>query len=1337
MRHLFFPKYYLKIFLILHVFLFQISHIYGQFSSKGTNAGGDISRPDQLRIVDWDFDGLGDVLLMESRPGEIKRIALYENLGEGEFSPIKRILSPNNISTPQKYTIADMDSDGDNDVVAGFDGAIGWMENIGDTLSTEIIISDTLDEVAVLDVLDLDNDGDLDIVANYGGSWDLYYFENLGDGEFGEKSVIVSEIGKLESLIFFDLNGDSFLDLVYNIHSVGETGTISNLGSLEFSEPELYTNELGTMTHMRFGDLDMDGDLDFVFSSYVLDAVGWAENDGAGNLLDYELITEGLYNPPLVEVQDIDGDGDLDVVTRTQLPQYSELLWCQNIGGGIFSEQTELDSNLIGVDELFFADLDLDEEYDVVYQSVLRDVLWNKKEGDDYLETSSIVVTPFQAENIYSGDLDDDGDLEILTVGGGYSGLLMIENLGLDGFGHAKVVQYSIQTNCRVCAGDFNGDGLKDILTVGYHDSILFWQPNLGGLEFGTELLLDNAEKQVLFTDCDYLDGDVDLDIYFSTWDGGVYWIENDGLGSFGPPTLVHESDALAELIISGDIDGDDDIDLLTIYHGEEGKIIVSLNTGDGVFDSTLIVDDNTPWGRDISLGDFDLDGDLDLVAVYDNSVVWYENIGFGTFSEPILIFEGEEALEVESQDVDLDGDLDVIVNLWFHVVWFENLDGEFYGDYNVIDDDIMYASSLCAEDLDLDGDIDVVSSSHTYDQVYFYRNEILNPHQIRGEIYVDLNENNYRDEEEVGVPAINVLTDPEWFMAFTNDNGKYFMNFEEGFEEVLEIYPAMYPAWEISTEPTSYSVDFEEDFLFVDSIDFGISPTEMLDNISVNLNGGYPRCNSEVNYWLNFRNIGTTSPSGLVHLKLDENLEFIDSELLPDSVSGNNVYWQFDSLNYFEEQSIRLNVLMPDVEFIGDTMISYLSVFIDSLDEDEILFADTLSQVLTCAYDPNDKEVQPSGFDSLGYISPTTSELEYMIRFQNTGTDTAYTVIIEDQLDTNIKVSSITLLSSSHEMDVDVLPSRVIRFNFDNIMLPDSNVNYLGSQGFVKFKVELNDDIPIGTSIFNYVSIFFDENPPIITNTVVNTLYDCDLFKDDFRLDTNKACIFDQINGEMLIESLGDDISWDILDESQTGTTFNWTADSSGVFELVASYSSGFCVSDTIFDIHISDLPDVAFNDISDGLLCISDMLVELDGTPSFGEFSGLGVEDGFFSPNIAGAGEHMLYYQYTDSLNCSNIDSIEIKVVDCLSLFENQIKEIVIVPNPFTNQLSIDLSGFAEAPGIIVIYDMLGQEIYRQEALTEPVITINTSKFEDGTYLLMITDTSKNPLIFKIVKE
>lgn len=146
--------------------------------------------------------------------------------------------------------------------------------------------------------------------------------------------------------------------------------------------------------------------------------------------------------------------------------------------------------------------------------------------------------------------------------------------------------------------------------------------------------------------------------------------------------------------------------------------------------------------------------------------------------------------------------------------------------------------------------------------------------------------------------------------------------------------------------------------------------------------------------------------------------------------------------------------------------------------------YADALNQTLGCAYDPNDKQVEPNQ----EYIS-NGQELDYLIRFQNTGNDTAFTVIIKDHLSTYLDWSSVQPVASSHEMEYSVNDGGELLLTFLNIQLPDSNTNLIGSQGFARFRINPLDNLLPNTGIHNTAEIYFDFNPAIITNTVTSTI--------------------------------------------------------------------------------------------------------------------------------------------------------------------------------------------------------------------------------------------------------
>ena len=136
-------------------------------------------------------------------------------------------------------------------------------------------------------------------------------------------------------------------------------------------------------------------------------------------------------------------------------------------------------------------------------------------------------------------------------------------------------------------------------------------------------------------------------------------------------------------------------------------------------------------------------------------------------------------------------------------------------------------------------------------------------------------------------------------------------------------------------------------------------------------------------------------------------------------------------------------------------------------------------------SYDPNDKQVSPSGVGT-GKLVKHKVPLDYLIRFQNTGTDTAYKVVIIDTLDQNLDLSTLEFGASSHPYKIEFTGSGkpILKLTFDKINLVDSFTNEPKSHGFVSFKITPYDSIPNGTLVKNSADIYFDFNLPIKTNT-------------------------------------------------------------------------------------------------------------------------------------------------------------------------------------------------------------------------------------------------------------
>lgn len=139
-------------------------------------------------------------------------------------------------------------------------------------------------------------------------------------------------------------------------------------------------------------------------------------------------------------------------------------------------------------------------------------------------------------------------------------------------------------------------------------------------------------------------------------------------------------------------------------------------------------------------------------------------------------------------------------------------------------------------------------------------------------------------------------------------------------------------------------------------------------------------------------------------------------------------------------------------------------------------------------SFDPNDKQGYPLGVGEERHIRANTN-IDYRIRFQNTGTDTAFTVVIRDTLSSVLDAETVLPGAASHPYTFRMLDGRILEFRFEDILLPDSTTNLEASQGFVQFTVMQQPDNPAGTIIENAAAIYFDLNEPVITNTTFHQI--------------------------------------------------------------------------------------------------------------------------------------------------------------------------------------------------------------------------------------------------------
>jgi hypothetical protein len=209
-------------------------------------------------------------------------------------------------------------------------------------------------------------------------------------------------------------------------------------------------------------------------------------------------------------------------------------------------------------------------------------------------------------------------------------------------------------------------------------------------------------------------------------------------------------------------------------------------------------------------------------------------------------------------------------------------------------------------------------------------------------------------------------------------------------------------------------------------------------------------------------------------------------------TATGDTLKWDIadiSSLAYYGYYNYPFSYTTSSSATIGDTVHIKSIIYPITGDVDTTNNTYVRDFVVGNSYDPNSKEVLPTGYGQSGFIPASTSKLEYTVNFQNTGTASAQNIYVLDTLDTDLDINTLKIIGSSHIETTTLLPGNVLKFNFSNIMLPDSLHNEPLSHGYVKYTISPKSDIAPGDQITNRAFIYFDFNSPIITNTVTNTV--------------------------------------------------------------------------------------------------------------------------------------------------------------------------------------------------------------------------------------------------------
>ncbi len=1072
------------------------------------------------KMADIDNDGDLDIVTVGSTD-----IHLYENRFPEEGFMTKQIVAefPGSYGL-QGIDVSDFDGDGDLDILGTnlYDDKLFMVPNIdGQGTFGAVQILKTLDQVRFVKHIDMDNDGDKDLLyecfGNNGQS--IGYYENTNQpNNYTILHIINNEsMNVIHNIQVADLDNDGYPDIFYRFLTF--LGWIKNNGAVSFSPLTVISTQTAEYYSYDIGDIDNDGDFDLV--GYIDDNVGnkillYKLNDGLGNFGADQIIRQNLTEIKAIKLADIDNDSKLDLIVAIRNANsseyYSDLIWYKNAGLNGFTNMPVLDLKVRMISEISTFDLNNDGKNDIITCSHSNRTTTYQNNGSGTFGAAKYpAAASMQASSVVAGDVDGDGDIDVVTTSKDDGKIYWYKNTD-NIYGNQIVVNHNVAAAKKAQLADIDGDDDLDIIcisgpsTSGATDKLSIYK-NLDGLgTFGPQINLfptggtyDSPDGLAVYD----VDGDGDKDIVtaLDNWpdDGDkIVWYANNGTGTFSTEQQIGTGVDGVRALKTGDIDGDGDLDLVCASF-IDNKICWFPNNGSGNFGTQSIITTNALYVTDVEIADLNSDGKNDVVYVSNGSaddVLWQPNLGLGVFGPAQVInsnVDGNGAATLAAADIDNDSDIDIFVGEATKITWSENL----YGQANfeppkIISSTVGSGTGSQIIDADNDGDLDFLISSGT-NKVFWFKNQGVNQNTIKGTVRLDI-EGNGCGENDSKLPNIIVSTtdgtNTHATLTFRNEYaGQYRLYVGEGnFEtSVVTNLPNYF-----MLNPTSHNSSFVG-FGNIDTADFCIEPTAQVNDLYVTLYSlEDTRPGFNTSYQLVYKNVGTTTLTGQVALQYENaKLQFLNADSAPSSTTANTLTFSFTDLDPLQTRNVLLkfNVFTPPTTNINDILVfnSTISPVADDITPQDNTHI--LNQLVIGSYDPNDITCIEG---PAVLIDDVDKYLHYVIRFQNTGTASAINVKVNHTLDSQLDWTTLQLEAMSHNGRTTITDGSLVEFMFNNIRLPYSAANEAGSHGFIAFKIKPKTaTIDLGDTVNATAAIYFDFNPPIITNTASTTYVD------------------------------------------------------------------------------------------------------------------------------------------------------------------------------------------------------------------------------------------------------
>lgn len=593
----------------------------------------------------------------------------------------------------------------------------------------------------------------------------------------------------------------------------------------------------------------------------------------------------------------------------------------------------------------------------------------------------------------------------------------------------------------------------------------------------------------------------------------------------------------------------------------------------------------------------------------------------------------------------------------------------------------------------------------------------------LSGVAYFDANGNCVQDPGELGLPGLYVDLTPGGAML-TDSLGAYAFDVLVGTYQIDLNLPPQY--LDSCLAGGGYSISLGSNLQDRDTLDFAIA-LPLTQNLSVFQQHSAALVPGDtVMYGLYGQNLGNQALSATLSWQYDPSqLEVVATT--PTSATVGSGVVTFAATTLLPGQTVQPQVMVRVITSlqIGDSILT--AAYIDPVANDATPAdnVDSLLSPVLASYDPNDKQVSPVGIRAPGYVLAQDSIRTYTVRFQNTGTYPAQVVEIRDTIDSQLDITSLRVLGASHSYSTEIQADSVVVFTFQDINLPDSASDPVNSIGFISFRLTHQPSLPLGAELTNRAAIYFDYNPPIITNQVINTIFTYP----ELALEVNiPLCENDSFTASMPTPTVAPYLFEDDQGLSQStnnpGLALQATSLSSGWYQLRVTDAFGFQAVDSVL-LDLNALPTAGFTvtQLPQGdsiVLTLTDQATEADSyswtvSGPDGTLSSETANPGF---TLGQAGS----YQITQIVRnrCGSDTSIASVMVGATSLAAAPFAGLSVHPNPFTQQTLIQ---WGQAQNVtFTLSDLRGKTLRRSYHRNTQTLRIARAGLAPGVYLFTL---------------